>query len=267
LVCTGSDPRCLRAASRCRTWAVLFALAVRGSADVAQAQDNAWRVERIAWFDCETTGTDPERDLLLEVALIVTDGELRSTARESVVIHHEKDALDAAMWGQDRPWETSRFVSDMHAKNGLWSDLQRNHRTGSPGLRITGPNETMADAERLLIATLAQGGVAVAGPSRTVLGGCSPWLDRYMLRRNMPTLYSMLSHRTIDSSSLKMALVTWGDQEIHKARESTHRAADDVVDAVRLAARARSFIRQGSRLIGRELDTSDEAVCLGSLAV
>ena len=95
----------------------------------------AWQFERIMWLDLETTGLDPETGLILEVAVVVTNRWLKELARESIVIPHSVEALEAA--GMDD------FVRDMHTENGLLDEV-----TGKDGFQ----GLSASDAEHRLLA-------------------------------------------------------------------------------------------------------------------
>jgi len=200
---------------------------------------DGWKLERIAWLDVETTGLDIERDLLLEVALIVTSGNLRELARESMVIAHTAEEIEAAF---SLPGRDATYVRQMHTDNGLLEACQ-----GPWAVSL----EEADDRLFHLLGVEAQG----CKGSRFPIGGCSVWLDRCMVRRDLPQLHEMIHARTVDASCLKVALVNWGGVDPKRAPQkasSAHRALADTEAAVKLARTMKLHLQRARRAIGQE---------------
>lgn len=199
----------------------------------------SWKLDRIAWVDVETTGVDPERDLLLEVALIVTTGNLHELARESLVIAHTAAEIDAALDREDRDPEVSAYVRQMHTDNGLLGECQ-------------GPWSVSAEEADERLAHLL--GVQSEG-ERSPLGGCSLWIDRSMVRLHLPLTYELVSHRSVDASCLKLALVNWaGVEPKRRSRKASnaHRALGDCEDAIKLARSMKLHLQRSRRALEAE---------------
>lgn len=194
-----------------------------------------WTMRLIAWLDAETSGLvrpDLPWPLLLEVALVVTDGDLRELGRYEAVIRHDEAALDAL--------DPHPVVREMHEESGLWGALRE------PG---TTP---LDDAERAMIELVdacAEGldpgdGKALVDTRPVVWGGFSPAaIDRPVIARYMPAYYQRIHHRSVDVSAIKLAMKNWGGVELPEA-DATHRALADTLDSIRLARSYRSLLQQ-----------------------
>jgi oligoribonuclease len=192
-----------------------------------------WRLERICWLDVETTGLDPERGLLLEVAVVVTNTWLSELARESVVIAHSAEAVEAT--------GMCELVRDMHTQNGLLDEV-----TGNGSFR---PSDLRLAEHRLLVLVNR-----VSGQGTVFLGGFSPGgVDRPYLRKYMPRLHKRLHHRSVDASGLALAMVAWGQATPpYKEHEPKHRALEDTLASIEVAKRVMRFMHRGAKLIAKE---------------
>lgn len=182
----------------------------------------------IVWIDTETTGLDPDRDLLLEIAVVVTDNALRELGATSAVIAPEHGVEDALA-------RMDPFVTAMHSSNGLISEL------GSPAAL------TLDAADRWITAHIDQAAAGAAGPF--LLGGNSITHDRGFLDRHAPQTFSRLHYRSIDVSSIEQDMVRDGyADEIAAERRCTapagnHRALGDIRDSVSQLASLREIRR------------------------
>lgn len=132
----------------------------------------------LVWIDLEMTGLDADRDVIVEIACIVTDGELvtRDDGMD-VVIHQPPDAL-AAM---------DDFVRAMHTKSGLLEAIEA----------------STIDLEHAAAQALAYVQAHVREAGRTPLCGNSIGTDRRFLAKYMPELDGYLHYRSVDVSSVK----------------------------------------------------------------
>src|SRR5262250_953909 len=123
---------------------------------MAQDQNN------LVWLDMEMTGLDPDKDRVIEVAIVVTDSQLNTVAEGPVLVVHQPDAVLDAM----DDWNKST-----HAKSGLVA-------------RVKASTLTEAEAEAQMIAFLAQHLPSGVSP----MCGNSVHQDRRFLVRHMPAL-------------------------------------------------------------------------------
>lgn len=180
-----------------------------------------WAAFQIAWIDVETDGlaTPEELPLLLEVAIVLTTVDLVELGRYSTLIHHSHDVLDALT--------PCSLVVEMHTKNGLWKDLR------------AGGGVSIAEAQRGLLQVLDENRTS----PHVAWGGCSPGvLDRPMLASLMPDYYKRIDHRSVDVSSLKLAMKNWAGIEAPEDDDAAHRALADTLSSIAMAKHYRGFL-------------------------
>lgn len=163
----------------------------------------------MVWVDLEMTGLDPERDVILEIAVIVTDGELEVVEEGPDLVVAQPEAALAGM---------APVVAQMHAHSGL-DVAVRESRT------------TLAEAEAEVLAFVQR----FVPTARTVpLAGNSIATDRTFLRRHMPTLESYLHYRNVDVSTVKELARRWYPDAKKAAPEKGggHRALADIRESI-----------------------------------
>lgn len=165
-------------------------------------REDAW-----VWIDCEMTGLDPERHVLLEIATIITDARLRVIATGPTLTIRPTAAEMTRM----DPWPRRT-----HKKSGL---LDRVEAEGVP----------LAQAERETLRFIRKHCYARTAP----LCGNSVWQDRRFLARYMPAVERFLHYRIVDVSSIKVALKAWYPGRVNPpAKAGTHRALDDILESI-----------------------------------
>ncbi len=163
----------------------------------------------LVWIDMEMTGLEPERERIIEMATILTDGQLVELAAGPALVIHQDDAVLAAM----DDWNTKH-----HGSSGLVE-------------RVKASTITDADAEAQTLAFIN----AHVGPKdRPVLAGNSIHQDRRFIRQYMPALEKRLHYRMVDVSTIKELARRWFPQVIAKqpAKKDTHRALDDIRESI-----------------------------------
>jgi len=166
------------------------------------------RNDRLVWIDCEMTGLDLERDALVEVAVVVTDGDLNLIGDGvDVVIRPPQEALDQMV----------DVVREMHTSSGLLAAL--------PG------GLAMADAERLVLDYVRE---HAPGDRKAPLAGNTVYVDRGFLARDMPTLEKHLHYRLVDVSSIKELVRRWFPRVYFNspAKHGGHRALADILESI-----------------------------------
>ena len=162
---------------------------------------------RWVWLDLEMTGLSPERDRILEVAMVVTDGELNVIAEAPVWVVHQSDA---ALAGMDA-WNTGT-----HGRSGLVD-------------RVRASTTAEAEVEAAALHWLRQHLSAKASP----MCGNSIGQDRRFLALHMPRLEAFFHYRNIDVSTLKELSRAWFPAEFAAFKKKTrHEALADVYESI-----------------------------------
>jgi oligoribonuclease len=166
--------------------------------------------DRLVWIDCEMTGLDLRRDALIEIAVLVTDGDLNVLGEGVDVVIHADDDMLAGM---------PEVVREMHARSGLTEEV-RASRT------------TLREAEEAVLAYIRE---HVPDPGTAPLAGNSIATDRGYLARDMPELDAHLHYRMIDVSSLKELARRWFPRVFYAKPEKglAHRALADIKESIR----------------------------------
>jgi oligoribonuclease len=165
--------------------------------------------DRLVWIDCEMTGLDLEHDALIEIACLVTDGEL-NLLDDGIdeIIKPPPEALD----------QMPEVVREMHTTSGL--------------LNVLAEGITLGEAQERVLSYVRG---HVKEPKKVPLCGNSIATDRSFLARDMPELDSYLHYRMVDVSSIKELARRWYPRAYFASppKHGGHRALADINDSVR----------------------------------
>ena len=166
--------------------------------------------DRLVWIDCEMTGLDLGRDALIEIAALVTDGDLRVLGEGVDLVIHAEEPLLAGM---------PDVVRVMHARSGLTEEVRRS-------------SVTLREAEERVLAYIRE---HVPDPRTAPLAGNSIATDRGFLTRDMPELDAHLHYRMVDVSSIKELCRRWFPRVFYAKPEKglAHRALADIRESIR----------------------------------
>ena len=167
------------------------------------AQDN----NRLIWVDLEMSGLNPDSDRILEVALVVTDGELNTVAEAPVLVVHQPDAV---LDGMDA-WNKAT-----HGKSGLID-------------KVKASTLDEAEVEARMIAFLQEHIAAGKSP----MCGNSICQDRRFLARCMPKLEAYFHYRNLDVSTIKELAKRWKPSVYDGfKKENKHEALADIYESI-----------------------------------
>jgi len=163
--------------------------------------------DKLIWVDLEMTGLDPERDVVIEIAAIVTDSELNILAEGPVIAIHQPEQVLAAM----DEWNTTH-----HTRSGLVD-------------RVRASAIDEAAAEDQTLAFLRQW----VTPGSSPMCGNSICQDRRFMARHMPRLERYFHYRNLDVSTLKILMQMWRPElEPGVVKAGSHQALDDIRESV-----------------------------------
>ncbi|MEZ5259710.1 MAG: oligoribonuclease [Ilumatobacteraceae bacterium] len=163
----------------------------------------------LVWMDLEMTGLEPSKDVIVEIATLVTDDELEIVAEGPDLVVHADEATLAAM---------DPFVVEMHTRSGLLEAI----RSSTISLEQAGA-ETLAFIKQ-----------HVPQERSVPLCGNSIGTDRRFLAAYLPDIENYLHYRSVDVSSIKELARRWYPQVVsaRRSKSGAHRALDDIRESV-----------------------------------
>ena len=164
--------------------------------------------DRLVWIDLEMTGLDPQTDEIVEIACIVTEGDLTELDSGISLVVKPSDAPLAAM---------DDVVVAMHTESGLLDEIPQ--------------GTTLDDAEQRVLDYVKS---HVPEARKAPLAGSSVYVDRGFLARYMPDLDGHLHYRLIDVSSIKEISRRWYPRAYFAtpAKTGNHRALADIRESI-----------------------------------
>ena len=161
----------------------------------------------LIWLDLEMTGLDPETELIIEVAVLVTDSNLNILAEGPSVAVHQSDAILTNM---------DSWCTRTHTASGLVK-------------RVQSSNLSISDVDAHVCEFLAKW----VPKGRSPLCGNSISHDRRFVRRFMPLLEAQLHYRNIDVSTIKELIKRWAPSlSGAPKKKGLHLALDDIRESV-----------------------------------
>jgi len=161
--------------------------------------DKRAKPTKLLWMDLEMTGLDARKDVIIEVAVEISDFDFKTLANYEAVIHHPDRVLKKA----------NDWAKAQHKASGL---LERVRTQGKPE----------KDVVRELVGIIK----AEFGNEPAILAGNSIHNDRTFIKRWWPEVDALLHYRMLDVSSLKVFMQ--GKYNVEFVKKETHRAFDDI---------------------------------------
>ena len=162
---------------------------------------------KLIWIDLEMTGLEPERNVIIEIATIVTDNELNIVAEgPNLAINQPESALSLMDdWNQAH-----------HSESGLLS-------------RVRNSEIKQKEAEAMTLDFVSR----YSRKDESPLCGNSIWQDRRFLSRHMPDLENFFHYRIIDVSSVKELARRWNLSSFKSVtKRGSHQALDDIRESI-----------------------------------
>ena len=165
--------------------------------------------DRLVWIDCEMTGLDLAIDELVEIAVVITDFELRPVDPGFQIVIRPSDAALANM---------NDFVTKMHEKSGLINEIPL--------------GVSLAEAEAQTLAYIKR---FVPLERKAPLAGNTIGTDRMFLAKYMTAVDQWLHYRNVDVSSIKELSRRWYPRVFFQApsKDGGHRALADILESIR----------------------------------
>ena len=162
--------------------------------------------ERLVWIDLEMTGLDITKESIIEIATVVTDGELNILAQGPNLAVHVSDEL----------------LNNMDERN-------TSHHTAS-GLveRVKHESVSVAEAEAQTLEFLKKW----VPKGKAPLCGNSVWNDKKFMEKEMPNLVDYLHYRMIDVSTVKELARRWYPHVERYEKKGAHLALDDILESI-----------------------------------
>jgi oligoribonuclease len=163
----------------------------------------------LAWMDLEMTGLDATKNVIVEIATLITDDELNIIAEgPDLVIHATEEEL-ALM---------DEVVVEMHARSGLTNEIRA----------------SVITLEEAGAATLAFIQAHIPEPRTVPLCGNSIGMDRRFLTAYLPEIEEYLHYRSVDVSTIKELARRWYPEDLKEYTKSAsaHRAMDDIKESL-----------------------------------
>lgn len=176
----------------------------------ASAQGDTPRLTHpLVWVDLEMTGLDPDAHVIVEAAVIITDGRLeRVVEGPDLVLAAPEESLRAM----------EPVVAQMHARSGLDGEVRAS-------------TLSLAEAEEQLLAFIT---AHVPEARSAPLAGNSVHADRMFLRRHMPRVEAHVHYRNVDVSTIKELARRWYPEAVQQApaKGGGHRALADIRESI-----------------------------------
>ena len=164
------------------------------------------RGQRLVWIDLEMTGLDIEKESIIEIATIVTDGDLNILAQgPNLAISVDEKLID-----EMDEWNTTH-----HFGSGLID-------------RIRNDGVSLDYAEKETLDFLKKW----VEPNTAPLCGNSVWNDRRFLEKEMPQIAEFLHYRMIDVSTIKELARRWYPKVEKYHKKASHLALDDILESI-----------------------------------
>lgn len=163
---------------------------------------------KLIWLDLEMSGLNPEKDVILEIATIITDLDLNLIALGPHLVINQPITILNSM---------NEWCKEQHAKSGL-----------TQAVKQSTVNTLQAEQETLDFIK------EHCKPQTAMLSGNSIWSDRIFLQMYMPLIVQYLHYKMIDVSSIAEMVSGWYPDHPHNEfkKQDEHRALPDILESI-----------------------------------
>jgi len=164
--------------------------------------------EPLVWIDCEMTGLEVDVCAIIEIAVLITDGQLGRVVEGPDLVIHQSEAVLAGM---------NEWCVEQHGKSGLTQ-------------RVRESRVSLEEAETAVLAFVA----AHTQPGTATLAGNSVHCDLAFIKRYMPRLAAHLHYRIVDVSSVRELASRWFPNHSRRAprKSMQHTAKADILESL-----------------------------------
>jgi oligoribonuclease len=161
----------------------------------------------LVWIDLEMSGLNLKKDYILEIAVILTDGNLNNKIYgPEIIIKQDKSLLDSM----------DAWCTEHHAKSGLTEKVLKSEYS-------------MEQAEKKVLDFITS---HIPEYQAGVLAGNSIHVDRSFLLKDMPKIANHLHYRIVDVSSIKVLSQAWYPDLKYPRKKNVHRALEDIEESI-----------------------------------
>lgn len=160
----------------------------------------------LIWIDMEMSGLDPDRDKVIEVAVVITDSNLDTVAEGPVLVVHQNDTVLDSMDGWNKK---------THGASGLVA-------------RVKASTFCEHDVQRQMVSFLSEH----VPPGISPMCGNSVHQDRRFMARHLPELEAYFHYRNLDVSTLKELARRWRTDLTGLAKHGKHEALADIYESI-----------------------------------
>ncbi len=165
-------------------------------------------IKHLVWIDLEMTGLDPQKDVILEIAALITDLHLSVVAPGIDTVIFQPDTILKNM---------DEWCIKAHTQSKLLEKVRES-------------DTSLQEAEQQFLGFLREH----CEEKKCILAGNSVWMDKMFLMRYMPRLCNFLHYRIIDVSTIKELGYAWypNDTSFAFEKKNHHRALDDIKESI-----------------------------------
>ncbi len=162
--------------------------------------------DNFVWIDLEMTGLDPDKEVIIEIATIVTDSQLNILAEGPDLVLHQPEIYLTRMDDWNR---------NQHSKSGLIDDVRKSM------ISLEAAEAQTLDFIRQFCET-----------KQNPLCGNAVHHDRRFLIKYMPKIHEFLHYRHIDVSTVKTLVQKWYPKQKEVKKSTSHRALSDIRESI-----------------------------------